>query len=68
MNYGWGNLYCIDTSVGPEPPVVFWNHEAGDDQVPEVCGEGFCDWLHEEMLDDERAPVPTHSPLDPLAA
>ncbi len=54
MNDGGGNLLCLDTSVdaGIEPPVVFWDHAAGDDQIPEVVGDTFCSWLAEELDDD----------------
>ncbi|WP_438033472.1 SMI1/KNR4 family protein [Sorangium sp. So ce204] len=44
MNDGGGNLYCLDTRVD-EPPVVLWDHEAGEDQEPSVEGSRFVEWL-----------------------
>ena len=44
MNDGGGNLYCLDsTSAGPR--VVFWDHEAGDAQVPAAESENFSSWF-----------------------
>lgn len=56
---GWGNNFCLDTSlpVDGECPVVFWNHEKESDQVPEIVGATFVDWLEaliRETLDEER--------------
>ncbi len=45
MNDGFGNLLCLDTRVRGEPSVVFWDHEAGRDQVAEVEAVNFTSWL-----------------------
>jgi hypothetical protein len=44
---GWGNHYCLDTNqfVGDECPVVFWNHELGQNQEPEFVNTDFLEWL-----------------------
>jgi hypothetical protein len=45
MNDGGGNLFCLDTHVANEPPIVFWDHTGGVDQEPEVEAESFSSWL-----------------------
>lgn len=47
MNDGAGNHYCLDTSatVAGECPVVFWDHEAGTSQCPELMAQSFPNWL-----------------------
>jgi len=45
MNNGGGSLFCLDTTVANDPPIVFWDHEAGVDQVPEVVAKSFSAWL-----------------------
>lgn len=45
FNDGAGNHYCLDTSISGEPPIVFWDHEAGADQIPEVDDMNFSAWL-----------------------
>ncbi|WP_146373551.1 SMI1/KNR4 family protein [Symmachiella macrocystis] len=49
MNDGAGNNYCLDTSrlVSGECPVVFWDHEQGNNQTPDVEAESFDLWLIE---------------------
>jgi hypothetical protein len=44
---GWGNHYCIDTLAvaDGDGPVVLWNHNLAEDQVPEVTHQSFLDWL-----------------------
>lgn len=49
MNDGGGNLYCLDSRVADEPPVVFWDHTAGEDQQPEHVAPDFVSWLSEEV-------------------
>lgn len=49
MNDGGGNLYCLDTSSTREPPVVFWDHATGPDQVPEMKAENFASWMLEQF-------------------
>ncbi len=46
-NDGFGNQHCLDTSevVDNEHRIVFWNHEAGTGQVPEVISNSFAGWL-----------------------
>lgn len=47
MNDGGGNLLCIDLTSGNNegPPVVFWDHELGPDQEPELYAPTFEEWL-----------------------
>ena len=46
MNDGGGNHVCLDTRASPdEPPVVWWYHEDGPDQVPEQDAPDFLTWL-----------------------
>lgn len=49
MNDGGGNLYCLDTSELDDPPVVFWDHEAGPEQIPEVVATNFNSWINDEL-------------------
>ena len=49
MNDGGGNLYCVDTAAGDEPPIVFWDHEGSEDQVVDVDGSSFADWFKERV-------------------
>ena len=52
MNDGAGNHYCLQTAklANGECPVVFWDHELGEDQVPEFVSRSFDEWLI-ELLD-----------------
>lgn len=50
-NDGAGNLYCLDTRVSDEPPVVFWDHEAPSSQTPAVVAAGFATWLIESLVE-----------------
>lgn len=56
---GYGNHYCLDSSrfVNDECPVVFWDHEKDEMQVPVQTHATFLDWL-DEMIQRElrRAP------------
>jgi cell wall assembly regulator SMI1 len=47
MNDGFGNHYCLDTRSlhDGECPVVFWDHEQGVRQDPEVVAPQFDLWL-----------------------
>jgi cell wall assembly regulator SMI1 len=49
---GGGDHYCIDLRSGDDPKVVFWNHELGPDQKPEVIASAFSTWLLQHY-DDE---------------
>lgn len=42
---GGGNHYCLDADAKGEPPVVFWNHELDETQIPEVEAESFGAWV-----------------------
>jgi len=42
---GAGNHYCLDTDARGEPPVVFWNHELDETQIPEAEAESFGAWI-----------------------
>jgi hypothetical protein len=46
---GGGNHHCLDTAVRGEPPVVLWNHELAEDQVPELEAESFGAWIVEQL-------------------
>jgi cell wall assembly regulator SMI1 len=47
MNDGAGNHYCLDTRMMKEGecPVVFWNHELGENQDPERVSDDFVNWI-----------------------
>lgn len=49
MNDGGGNLYCLDTRVSGENPIVFWDHEADAQQEAERVADSFSDWFSEEL-------------------
>lgn len=49
MNDGGGNFYCLDARVPDEPPMVFWDHTAGEDQQPEQVAPDFVSWLSDEL-------------------
>jgi hypothetical protein len=49
MNDGGGNLYCIDTTSGAEPVVVFWDHNLDSGQVTEQYSASFEEWLYEKL-------------------
>lgn len=46
MNDGGGHLYCLDARVSGEPPVVFWDHTAGE---PAQVASDFTTWLAERI-------------------
>jgi hypothetical protein len=49
MNDGGGNLYCLDCRISGEPPVVFWEHTAGEQQEPTRVSSDFTTWLAERV-------------------
>ena len=51
-NDGFGNQHCLDTRdvVGSEHQIVFWNHDAGPDQIPEPIASSFADWLRQLIV------------------
>lgn len=49
MNDGSGNLHCLDTRNQNEPSIVFWDHEAMEDQKPEFEATDFSSWLAEQL-------------------
>jgi hypothetical protein len=53
MNDGGGNLYCLDSRGAGEPPVVFWDHEAGDQQQPAEVAPDFISWLAGELARED---------------
>ncbi len=55
MNDGAGNHYCLDASISQESPVVFWDHELGEDQKPETVSANFAQWLV-DLLDRLSTP------------
>jgi hypothetical protein len=47
-----GNAYCLDCQTldrNEECPVVFWEHDLGADQTPEIDGEDYLTWLQREL-------------------
>jgi hypothetical protein len=44
MNDGAGNHYCLDSSK-KGGPVVFWDHELGENQQPKIVFQDFSSWL-----------------------
>ncbi len=52
---GMGDHWCLDTSrlTGGECPVVFWNHELGEDQELRQTHATFLDWLEEAMSSED---------------
>jgi hypothetical protein len=55
MNDGGGNHYCLDSTQMQEDecPIVFWDHELGEEQVPELVSSSFEAWLT-SLLSDLR--------------
>ena len=52
MNDGGGNHVCLDTRASPdEPPVVWWWHEDGQDQIPQPAARDFLSWLAKRLED-----------------
>jgi cell wall assembly regulator SMI1 len=47
LNDGAGNHYCLDTERmnNDECPVVFWDHERTEAQMPEIVAPTFAQWL-----------------------
>ena len=47
LNDGFGNHYCLDTRhiESGDCPVVFWNHELDESQIPELVAENYEKWL-----------------------
>ncbi len=47
LNDGFGNHYCLDTGAlrEGECPIVFWDHEQGTGQEPEVVSPRFDVWF-----------------------
>lgn len=58
MNDGGGNLYCLDSRVEGEPPVVFWDHTAGEQQEPTKVTSDFMVWLAERVREEDVALSP----------
>jgi hypothetical protein len=52
MNSGGGDHACLDTKASPdEPPVVWWWHEDGPDQIPQPEAPDFLSWLSKRLHD-----------------
>lgn len=51
MNDGAGNHYCLDTLKMNEGecPVVFWDHELGEEQEPQCVSGSFSEWLNTRL-------------------
>ena len=47
MPDGAGNHYCLDLSNANSGkcPVVFWDHDEGEQQIPRNVGPSFSDWI-----------------------
>ena len=54
-NDGFGNQHCLDSRavVDGEQRILFWNHEAGPDQTPELIANSFAHWLR-QLIAAER--------------
>ena len=54
---GFGNHYCLNTSQLNYGicPVVFWDHDLDENQVPEVTHPSFLDWLDEFTRESEES-------------
>jgi hypothetical protein len=63
---GGGDFCCFDTTrfEDGECAIVWWDHEAGDDQQPEAAAPSFLDWIETELR--ERASEEPGSLLDSL--
>jgi hypothetical protein len=63
---GGGDLLCFDTTSreAHECPVVWWDHEQGEDQEPEEAAPSFLDWIEAELR--EQAAEEKGSLLDAL--
>lgn len=61
---GGGDFVCFDTSAmkDSETPIVWWDHEGDEDQVPEAAAASFLDWIEAELR--ERAEEEPHSLLE----
>ena len=51
MADGGGNHYCLDTNAIENGycPVVFWDHDLGEDQVPDVMYDSFTEFLDDQL-------------------
>jgi cell wall assembly regulator SMI1 len=56
LNDGGGNLYCIAAGGSRSGQVLFWDHDAGPDQEPEVCASSLETWASELLTDLEEEP------------
>lgn len=56
MNDGGGNHYCLDSTQtqNGECPIVFWDHDLGEDQLPEPVSTSFEVWLLDLLSDLQR--------------
>ena len=59
MNDGGGNLYCLDSRGAGEPPIVFWDHTAGEQQEPAQVASDFVMWLAERVDREVKEGSPT---------
>lgn len=52
---GMGNHWCLDTSQlkNGECPVIFWNHEAGENQLPQRTDDTFLNWIEGQISNEE---------------
>lgn len=53
MPDGAGNHYCLDLSNSDSGkcPVVFWNHDEGEQQIPRIVGPSFSDWIVDHVTE-----------------
>jgi SMI1-KNR4 cell-wall len=53
MNDGGGNLYCLApaTESAGAGAIVFWDHDLGADQEPEIIAASFEEWLSAKLRD-----------------
>lgn len=52
MNNGGGDHACLDTMASPDnPPIVWWRHEDGADQIPQSEAPDFLSWLSKLLVE-----------------
>jgi cell wall assembly regulator SMI1 len=45
LNDGGGNLYCVAVHDEQAAPIVFWDHEAGPEQEPDLHASSLEAWI-----------------------
>jgi cell wall assembly regulator SMI1 len=55
LNDGGGNLYCVAVSDEQTGSIVFWDHEAGPEQEPELHASSLEEWMLDLLSDLDKA-------------